>query len=75
MKIRTPKLGPMGEFPKGKMRPDDDGAIRIAVMNRGGKIVMDFGGPVAWIGFDPSEARAIAAALERNAAEAEAHRS
>lgn len=75
--MSRPRLfpGPTGDFPKGKLRPDDEGGIAIAIMNRGGKIVMDFGKPTAWIGFDPVEARQMAEALLRNAAEAEAHRS
>jgi len=45
---------PEGSFSKGKMTPTDEGdlAYRIAADKPHQKIVIDFGKPVAWIGFD-----------------------
>jgi hypothetical protein len=70
MKIRR-KLGATGLFPEGKLRHDDEGQLRLAIGNRGGKVVLDFGTPTAWIGFNPSDARNLATALNRHADEAE----
>lgn len=62
-------LGATGRFPAGKLTPDDEGEIRIAIGSREGKVVIDFGKPTAWIGFDPTQARDIAACLIKHADE------
>lgn len=67
MRIR---LGPTGEFPDGKIRRDDEGQIRLAITHREGNVIIAFGSPVAWIGFDPEQARQIAALLIEHAEKA-----
>lgn len=52
-----PLLGATGQFPEGQLNDDDEGEIRIAIGSTEGKVVMDFGKPVAWIGFTPEQAR------------------
>jgi hypothetical protein len=61
--------GPTGKFPQGKLTPTDEGEIKIAIGSVDGKVVVDFGKPVAWIGFDPERARAVADALLKHANE------
>lgn len=56
-------LGATGQFPEGKLNDDDEGEIRIAIGATGGKVVIDFGKPVAWLGFTTQQAREIAASL------------
>lgn len=60
-------LGPTGQFPEGKLGDDDEGEIRIAIGNQNGKVVISFGGPVAWIGFTAAQAREIAETLIKHA--------
>ena len=64
-------LGKTGLFPEGKLRGDDEGQVRLAIADSGGKVILDFGTSVAWIGFNPQDARNLAAALLRHAESAE----
>lgn len=50
------QLGATGNFPKGKVNKEDQGEIRIALRKEGRKIFIDFGKPVAWVGFESNEA-------------------
>jgi hypothetical protein len=48
------KLGPTGDFPHGKLNPDDEGGINVAISRHvapdGTQMVrFDFGKPVAWL--------------------------
>lgn len=56
-------LGPTGEFPEGKLRSDDEGEIQIAIGTHNGNVIIDFGGPVAWIGLPPAQAIAVGEAI------------
>jgi hypothetical protein len=64
-----PGLGATGEFPQGKLTPEDEGEIRIGVTVFNGKVVVDFGEPTTWFGMDPKQARSIGELLIRRAAE------
>jgi hypothetical protein len=61
--IEKLNLGPTGRFPEGKLNDSDEGEIRVAIGYQEGKVIMDFGKPIAWIGFTPEQAREIAATL------------
>ena len=63
------KLGATGRFPEGKLTSTDEGEIRIAIGHTGGKVVIDFGKPTAWIGFTPAQARQIANDILKHAEE------
>lgn len=67
-------LGPTGRFPEGKLTPDDEGEFAYRVGHHHGKVVIDFGTPVAWVGFAPEEARALALFLTTHAVAAEKER-
>lgn len=61
------RLGKIGEHPRGRLTPTDEGGIKIAVGSKNGAVVIDFGTPVAWVGFSSQEARDIAASLVKHA--------
>jgi hypothetical protein len=69
------RLGKMGEYPFGKLRADDEGAIRIAVGTQRGNVILDFGTSVVWLGMPPEQAEQLADTLRRKAQEARASRS
>lgn len=60
-------LGATGEHPRGRLTPTDEGGIKIAVGSKNGAVVINFGTPVAWIGFSPTEARQLAESLVKHA--------
>jgi hypothetical protein len=45
--------GAVGSHPDGVLRKGDDGLIQFAVGDEEGKVVIDFGTPVAWLGMTP----------------------
>lgn len=64
------QLGATGQFPEGKLTPQDEGEIKIAIYHQPGKVVIDFGDkPIKWIGFSPVQARQIAMMLMEHADE------
>jgi hypothetical protein len=54
-------LGATGRFPHGHINENDQGEIQIAVAadRKQQKVIIDFGKPVAWIGFDADQAREL----------------
>lgn len=60
----------LGEFPKGKLNADDEGALAVAISANQGKVVINFPKPVQWIGFTPEQAVQIAQSLIQRAREA-----
>jgi hypothetical protein len=61
------KLGPTGQFPQGKLNPDDEGELQIAIGQENGKVVVKFGKKVAWIGLDADGALGFASAITEHA--------
>jgi hypothetical protein len=58
------RLGATGDFPDGKINETDEGGLRIAVgKEESGRIVVHFGKPTAWIGFDDESATRFAASI------------
>lgn len=53
----------LGEFPDGKLSPDDEGAIAMAVGHVAGRVKLSFGKPVAWLGLRPQEVVELAQLL------------
>ncbi len=47
------KLGPTGNYPRGKFSDNDDGELRIRMGIKDKTFIIEFGCPVGWIGFDP----------------------
>jgi hypothetical protein len=64
------KTGATGEFPEGKLTPDDLGSLVIAIGVHEGKVILDFGeNPVDWVGFLPEHALDLASNIARVAQE------
>jgi hypothetical protein len=61
--------GALGDFPDGKLTKTDEGSIRFAVGEKGGKVVLDFGTPVNWVGMNPQQAADLASLLLKRARE------
>ena len=64
------KLGKTGKFPEGKITPQDEGEIMMAVGSKDGKVILDFGTPVTWIGMNPMQAKQLGMSLIQQAEEA-----
>jgi hypothetical protein len=64
-------LGPTGDYPRGKLTPQDEGGLKIACGVEQGKVILHFGKAVVWLGLEPQDARALAASLLKQADRAE----
>jgi len=62
--------GALGTFPAGQLNKADEGALQFGVTARDGKVVLEFGQPVAWVGMGPQEAANLASSLLKFAREA-----
>lgn len=61
--------GATDHFPEGKLTKSDEGAIQFGVGEKDGKVVLDFGTPVAWIGMSPQQAADFASTVLKRARE------
>jgi hypothetical protein len=59
------------QYPQGKLTESDEGELDFSIAVHEGRVILNWGKPVQWIGVAPSQARAIAASLLRRADEAE----
>lgn len=64
-------LGKTGEYPMGKLNEEDEGAITIAVAadSTNQRVILNFGSPVAWIGFTYEQAMALSESFRDRAFE------
>jgi hypothetical protein len=62
--------GALGDFPEGQLSKSDEGSIQFAIGVKDGKVVLDFGTPVAWVGMNPQQAADLASTLLKRAREA-----
>ena|SRR5581483_6917255 len=62
--------GALGDYPEGKVSTTDEGAIQFAIGVKDGKVILDFGTPVAWIGMNPQQAADLASTILKRAREA-----
>ena len=62
--------GAVGDHPDGVLRGGDEGLIQFAVGHEDGKVVIDFGKPVAWLGMTPQQAADFASSILNRAREA-----
>ena len=65
------EIGPTGEFPQGQLTDSDKGELALRVLHVPGKVVLEFGALIKWIGMEPGQARNLADSLRRHADEAE----
>lgn len=59
-----------GEYPDGKLGPDDEGGIAMSVSHKDGRVILLFPKPVAWVGFTADEAIGLAELLVEHARQA-----
>lgn len=66
-------FGPTGEFPKGKIAPDDNGGLRfgITAIQEKNVIVFQFGKPVSWFALYPDDIKVLIKALTEKLRELE----
>jgi hypothetical protein len=62
--------GALGDFPEGQLTKSDEGAIQFGITVKDGKVVLDFGTPVAWVGMTPQQAADLASIMMKRAREA-----
>lgn len=68
--LDKPLIGATGEHPEGKLTKHDEGGIQFAVGVKDGKVVLDFGTPVVWLGMNPADALKLAETLIQRARQA-----
>jgi hypothetical protein len=56
-----------GEYPDGKLNPDDAGAVAMEIGVENSRVVIRFPKPIAWIGMTGDEAFELAQCLLRHA--------
>lgn len=59
--------GALGEFPEPAISKTDEGAIQFSVGEKNGKVVIDFGTPVHWVGMTPQQAMDFASSVMKHA--------
>jgi len=59
--------GALGDFPEGQLTKTDEGSIQFSIGEKDGKVVLDFGTPVNWVGMNPQQAADLAATLLKHA--------
>lgn len=67
VKAESPQFGATGKFPMGELDKTDEGEIAFGVTSHRGKVIINFGKPVAWLGMDARQAGALAATLIQHA--------
>lgn len=65
--LGKPLIGATGTHPLGKLTPADEGAIQFAIGVKDGKVCLDFGTPVKWLGMEPGQALELASSLIQHA--------
>ena len=63
----SPQFGASGKYPMGKLDKSDEGEITFGIASHRGKVIVNFGKPVAWLGMDAAQAVALAASLLEHA--------
>lgn len=66
---RAEGVGATGRHPEGHLGEQDEGEIQFAIAadKKGGKVLIDFGKPVAWVGMSAQQARELGVTLCRKA--------
>lgn len=61
--------GAIGDYPEGQLTKQDEGSIQFAIGEKDGKVVIDFGTPVHWVGMTPQQAADFASTVLKRARE------
>lgn len=54
----------MREYPDGKLNNSDEGQLRMRVYKENGRVMIDFGKDLSWLGFDKKTLRDFIDGLE-----------
>lgn len=65
--LNEPLIGATGLHPQGKLTNQDEGGIQFKVGVQNGKVILDFGNPVTWLGMPPEDAINLAESLIKRA--------
>jgi len=57
----------MNQYPRGKLKDDDEGVLPIRIGERDGTVIIDFGKEVSWIGMSKPEAIEFAKTIMKRA--------
>jgi len=68
---RHPDVGKTDDFPKGELKTDDEGGLKMSVGTYKGNVVIDFGTAVTWFAAPPEEARGLANLILKHAGKLE----
>jgi len=60
-------IGPTGQFPDGKIRPDDGGELQVGITVQDGNVIIGFGTFISWVAIDKEKALAFAELIIQNA--------
>ena len=63
-------FGATGRYPMGKLSQTDEGEIIFGVAHTEGRVILDFGKPVHWVGMTPNQAIDLGNALLKHARKA-----
>lgn len=66
-KMEMPTFGATGRYPDSSIDKTDEGEIIFSLSSHRGKVIVNFGKPVSWLGLDARQAGALAAALIQHA--------
>lgn len=55
------------KYPDGPLGQDDEGALNFGVYTQDGRVIMDFGKDLSWLGFDADSALALGEVLIKRA--------
>lgn len=65
--LKIDLIGATGQHPHGRLTSTDEGSIQFAISVKDGKVCMDFGTPVVWLGMGPEDAVQLAQRLIKHA--------
>lgn len=65
--VKEPAFGSTGKYPDGSIDSTDEGEIIFNVSSHRGRVIVNFGKPVSWLGLDARQAGALAATLIQHA--------
>jgi hypothetical protein len=63
------EFGATGQFPEEKLTQNDEGEIQFGVSTYKHEVIINFGTPVKWIGFNKELAHKLADSIHRHADE------
>lgn len=64
---RDQDLGATKQFPQGQLNEHDEGEIRLMIGHEKGKVILNFGTQITWVGFDPEQAKQLAQSILEHA--------